>query len=112
MKVAGIEFPDGCPAKCPGMKDPFDQSGLCSRCPIFNCETVEGVDRKPFRMIEPEDYRKDWAAEWRRWFDGGMKGLPQLRLELEPLYYGEAAESACEAARKAIEAQRKEEEGK
>ena len=77
MLVAGIEFPDKCPEKCPEKDKPFYQGNLCSRCPIFNCSDFDG-----FRLIEPEDYREDWAKAWKKWFDEGMKGYPELCLEL------------------------------
>jgi hypothetical protein len=33
-------------------------------------------------LLEPSEYRRDWAAEWAKWFDGGMAGLPVLKLNI------------------------------
>jgi len=73
--IGGQKFSTRCPENCPGKKEPFMQGGLCHRCPIFNC-----VEREGLRLLRPEDYRPDWAKEWKRWFDEGMKGLPELYL--------------------------------
>ena len=72
--IGGQEFPSKCPEKCLGNHELFMQGGLCHRCPIFNC-TGE------FLLLEPDDYRKDWAKAWKEWFDSGMKGLPELYFE-------------------------------
>jgi len=81
-----IEIPDECPSDCPEAKSPFDQSSLCIRCPILNCKQhlvpeILGGSGNYFRLIEPSDYRRDWAVEFKKWFDTGMKGLPELRLQ-------------------------------
>jgi len=78
MTVAGIEFPGRCPDKCPGHDDEVGQGGMCHRCPVFNCEEVVDTDGKPFRLLEPNEYRKDWAEAWKRWFDGDLRGRPVL----------------------------------
>ena len=67
MLVAGIEFPDKCPEKCPAKGKPLYQANLCIGCPIFNCS-----DKRGFRLVEPEDYREDYARAWREWFDEWM----------------------------------------
>lgn len=75
MLIGGVDFDEGCPDDCPG-KEEFKthmQGGMCHRCPIFNCTG-------DFRLMEPEEYREDWAVEWRRWFDGGKDGRPSLPL--------------------------------
>jgi hypothetical protein len=48
-----------------GYKDgPFQQGDSCSRCPLFNCSKEDD-----FCLIEPEDYRDDWAEEWVKYFN-------------------------------------------
>jgi len=71
MKISGEEFPDRCPENCPGSKEPFGQSSICVRCPIFNCVG-------PDPLLSPDEYRKDWARIWKKWFDEGMRGLPGI----------------------------------
>jgi hypothetical protein len=72
MLVAGNEFPDKCPENCPFIDDVinFGQNAMCTSCPIFVCPEV----------VPAEHYRKDWSDEWRKFFDGGMKGFPSLKL--------------------------------
>lgn len=87
MIIGGVEFPDSCPLECPGHSQMKGHGGLCYRCPIFVCREFDcPPDRNgnviPMRLVEPEDYRPDWAREWRRWFDGGMKGYPELSLKI------------------------------
>lgn len=66
MKIANsIEVPDVCPKDCKFIIGPFYQGNMCSRCPVFNCAHTKG-----FCLIEPEDYRLDWAKEWKRFFNG------------------------------------------
>jgi hypothetical protein len=88
MVIAGIEFPDKCPTDCPEKGKPFDQGDACTRCPIFNCTPFDYPDPDTdevykMSMVEPDEYREDWAKEWKKWFDAGMKGLPNLRFTLE-----------------------------
>lgn len=80
VKIGGIWFEDKCPKGCPGKTEGLLQGGLCYRCPIFNCIPAPNDD---FVLVQPKDYRDDWANEWKRWFDEGMKGRPQLRLRYE-----------------------------
>jgi len=81
MKIGNQEFSDKCPTKCPGFKKTFSQGGLCQRCPIFNCKQIIGEDRTFFALIEPKDYRKDWALIWKQWFKGSMDCYPELPLQ-------------------------------
>ena len=76
MKIsdAKIEIPDSCPQNCPEKGKPFYQGNLCSRCPIFNCS-----GDPEYALLRPEEYREDWAKEWKKWFDKGMKGFPDLK---------------------------------
>jgi len=76
MIIGGQEFPRKCPDDCPGHNEPFMQGGLCHRCPIFNCTPGSAG----FILVEPEEYRSDWARYWKEWFDNGMKGKPYLPL--------------------------------
>ena len=74
MKVSPekIEVPDACGDFCPiyrkwGRKFPMmDQGDTCSRCPIFNC-----CGEEP--LIEPEDYRSDWADYYVEWWNTNKK---------------------------------------
>ena len=75
--IGGQEFPTECPDGCPG-KIFLDQGGLCRRCPIFNC-----VGPEDMILLRPQDYRKSWAKAWRKWFDSGMKGWPDLSFRVE-----------------------------
>jgi len=79
MIIGGQEFPEKCPENCPGKKEPFMQGGLCHRCPIFNCKSFIMEEHK-VRLVEPEEYRSDWAKAWKEWFDKGMNGYPELFL--------------------------------
>ena len=86
MIIGGFEFSETCPEECPGKADSGDQGGLCYRCPVFNCEKhpVDEAD-KPYygdfiQLLEPKDYRSDWAEVWYNWFKDGMKDYPVLYL--------------------------------
>ena len=72
--IGGELFPKECPENCPGKKETVHQGSLCHHCPIFNCAGDH------FMLIQPSDYRRDWARVWKEWFDSGMKGLPKLYL--------------------------------
>lgn len=67
-----VKFPEKCPDKCPFWGSPIYQGSICFRCPIIVCG--------PVPLVEPEDYRADWARIWREWFDAGMAGYPELPL--------------------------------
>ena len=75
-----VEIPDSCPDNCPEKDSPLYQGNPCYRCPIFNCTPCPGDG---FVLCPPEGYRHDWAVEWKRWFDEGMKGRLCLKLKLE-----------------------------
>jgi len=78
MLIAGFEFPDECPDIC----NSSPEMGLnmllnvCTRCPVYNCAIGT-------LLVAPEHYRPDWAAEFKRWFDSGCVGIPQLKVEVE-----------------------------
>lgn len=86
-----VEIPDNCPDGCQFRGQP-EQGGACHRCPVFNCRPIRltedehkeigGSDAKgPYtlRMLEPEDYRDDWAVEWGKFFRGETE-CPRLNL--------------------------------
>ena len=77
------EVPDFCPLRCWGQRRPFAQGDLCTRCPIFNCRKVEveaeyADENGMFCLINPENYREDWAKIWSEWFKGSMIDFPEL----------------------------------
>ncbi len=79
MKIGSslqYEVPDNCKG-CLLRPESFDQGNICFRCPVFNCRvtTIEGED---FRLVNPEDFRDDWAKEWERAFK--EKDAPILAL--------------------------------
>lgn len=90
------ELPDSCPKDCKytGELEFFDQSSICTRCPILVCGPVKmAVDKDghgpvseeqadhhvDFCMVKPEGYREDWAKEWFRFFAGEVEE-PELIL--------------------------------
>jgi len=77
--IGGQTFSTECPGACPGRSESFGQGGLCARCPLFNCKPTDDG----FRLLEPNDYRPDWAKAWKEWFNSGMQGYPELPLERE-----------------------------
>ena len=74
MQIGDFMLPDVCPESCQYRQMPQGQGGPCQRCPVFNCSP----DDDGFRLLEPEDYRLDWAEQWHQYFNGGH--LPKLRL--------------------------------
>lgn len=69
-----IEIPDECPVNCSFKENMLYQGSMCHRCPVFNCKK----DEEGFSLLEPEEYRKDFALEWKHFFDTGA--FPQLNL--------------------------------
>lgn len=61
------EIPDECPHNCEFRSEIawLGQSAMCVRCPIFNCSPM---DEEGLRMLEPEDFREDWAKAWAEYF--------------------------------------------
>lgn len=82
MIVAGIEFPDNC-TSCKLLiveRATFSQSSICTRCPVFVCRMpVTEEDKMYLPMVQPDDYREDWAIEWKKFFDGEIE-RPRLVL--------------------------------
>lgn len=72
MLIAGKEFPSKCPDNCAFLEDTkhHGQNSICVCCPVFNCPDLLG----------PENFRRDWAEEWFKFFESGYKHLPQLHL--------------------------------
>jgi len=82
MIIAGNELPDRCPENCPH-RDSFalyGQNSICGRCPVFCCIPC---DDDGFCLVEPADYRSDWAKEWAEWFKNGMENAPELLLQFK-----------------------------
>ena len=81
----GYEVPDSCPANCRFLGEPFYQGCVCTRCPVFICRT-HPVDPEtgyaPVVLVEPDDYRPDWARVWVRFFAGDVE-YPELPLKME-----------------------------
>ena len=73
------EVPDNCPGNF-ALKDDlmqFGQSSVCCRCPVFCC----GGNDADLRLIEPEGYREDWAAEWAEFFKTNDPACLTLKLK-------------------------------
>lgn len=83
MKIGPYELPDKCPEDCPCRGDSWaiSQGGMCHRCPVLNCTPVE-YEGEMVCLVDPEDYRVDWAAEWVEFFKSGK--YPELRINLPP----------------------------
>jgi hypothetical protein len=68
ISSAGIEFENTCDNCKYGGGDKYGnffeygQGSICIRCPVFCCFEES--------MVDPEEYREDWAREWRDFFDG------------------------------------------
>ena len=80
------EFPDKCPKDCKFTDDvrQYGQNSICIRCPVFNCSMPENPteeDKIHLPLLRPEDYRPDWAKEWRKFFDGETD-FPHLSFDL------------------------------
>jgi len=69
MRIAGHTLPDKCPDDCPFSGETY--RGFCKLCPVYRCAGEEV-------LMPPEQYRKDWAKEWARWFRYEMVGYPKL----------------------------------
>jgi len=84
MYIGGQLFPTDCPERCPEKSKPFYQGNTCSRCPISNSVP----DANGFSLVDPNDYRSDWAKAFRTWFNNGMIGQVNL-----PLYHRQKMEN-------------------
>jgi len=71
-----IEIPDLCPKDCIFKYDlkKYGQQSICTRCPVLCCKEINGIC-----LIGPENFRKDWAEEWKLFFDG-KTDVPKLFL--------------------------------
>ena len=65
-----VKIPDECPKDCSFKKDieHFGQNSICIRCPVLNCREFE-MEGQMTSLLRPEDYRLDWAKEWKKFFD-------------------------------------------
>jgi len=72
------EYPEKCPENCSLKPESFYQGCACMRCPVLCCKDD---DDGYSPIIEPEDFRDDWAAEWETFFRIGKE--PELKLFLD-----------------------------
>jgi len=74
MKIGPHEFPDACPATCAfhGDLQRYGQSALCGRCPVLLCIPFKAEDGTLMCLVDPSEYRDDWAAEWAEFFRTGQ----------------------------------------
>ena len=86
MKIGSklqFEVPDNCDRchlKPENFLESFSQGDICSRCPIFNCKFMDDIETDEYWcLINPEEYRDDWAKEWEKCFK--EKTYPQLNLK-------------------------------
>lgn len=79
------EVPDSCPEDCAYLDDmaTFGQNSICGRCPVLTCKVIDGTEDGlgMFCLIEPADYRDDWAKEWEDFFKS--RKVPKLKLNYE-----------------------------
>ena len=75
-----VEIPDNC-EHCLQKIESFYQGSLCTRCPVFSCKEIPGPDGEPFCLVERENYRKDWALEFKKFFETGE--YPNLYIALK-----------------------------
>jgi len=76
MHIQGLEFPDNCPEDCLYIHEinEYGQSAICRYCPVFCCKLMPPepeTGNKPWRLIEPDDVRRDWLEEWYEYFTNG-----------------------------------------
>lgn len=89
MIVAGdVNVPDKCPGTCAYKAEAqrMGMESMCMDCPVFCCIAVpdpyhEYGDTGIMYMVDPKDYRHDWALEWKKFFETGEK--PRLLLKME-----------------------------
>jgi len=65
------EVPDKCPSDCKfnGSFSLHGQNAICGRCPVFCCAETDYGDGVCFPLVDPSDYREDWAVEWVKFFN-------------------------------------------
>jgi len=82
MKIGSklqFEVPDNCQG-CHCKPENFSQGNICYRCPIFSCKIMEDIETEElWGLINPEDFRDDWAEAWEKCFK--EKTYPQLLLK-------------------------------
>lgn len=72
-----VNLPDECPKDCPYYNDisNYGQGAICRSCPLFVC-----TGERDYVLVSAEEFRDDWAVEWKEFFDTGMKKMPHLKL--------------------------------
>ena len=73
MMISNIELPNECPKACPYTDTIFNSA--CVRCPVFNCGDEP--------LMRPERYNKNWAQEFKDWFDSGCSPEKYPKLEFK-----------------------------
>ena len=61
------EVPDKCDG-CSRLGKASQQGDTCCRCPVFNCSLSPDTDGNMSCLVEPDDYRDDWAKSYHDWF--------------------------------------------
>jgi hypothetical protein len=78
MIIANIyKVPDKCPADYRYIDELPYQGSICHRCPVFTC----AVDKAAFCLVEPDEYRADWAEEWAKFFKTGEEPILYLKYQ-------------------------------
>jgi len=79
MIIAGkYIIPAACPKDCKFADEHQHQGNLCHRCPVFNCTSEPDENGDTTLLLEPEDYREDWAEQWEGFFMGTID-YPDLK---------------------------------
>ena len=75
-----FKHPIKCPQSCIFKSEAFfDQGCICTRCPVLCCkQPITEEDKIYMPMIEPDNFRDDWAEEWDNFFKIGRR--PKLQL--------------------------------
>jgi len=72
-----FEVPDDCPEDCKHKGTMGFQGDACSRCPVFNCKgpgpDADEMEKMCLPVLEPNEYRDDWAEEWVEFFKTGKE---------------------------------------
>jgi hypothetical protein len=76
-----FEVPDKCPPDCTYKNDIGDYglSAICIRCPVLNCKIID-ESKYGGPIIDPRDFRNDWAADWENFFKTGKH--PELKFRM------------------------------
>lgn len=82
ISKAKIEFPEICPENCKFKNLIRDYKKNHEICFCFDCPIYRCAPSKYHIIMSSEEYREDWATEWKTWFDSGMNKNPNLSTEL------------------------------